>query len=560
MQNKKWKILNKDTTKSIIDIILKNRHLPADHMDPFHLSDRMYNPMLLPDMDRGVKRILEAINNEENIFIFGDYDVDGITSTALMIYFFRQINYPVQYMLPHREKDGYGLRTAAVDEMALKNAQLIITVDNGISANEAIEHACELGIDVVVTDHHLQEGELPGALAVINPNRTDSEYPFKSICGAVVAFKLIHAISMQLLPKADYQQFLLNHLDLVAMGTIADVMPLRDENYALVKFGLKVLAGTRKPGLVELKKISGVKGKTITPISVGFFLAPRLNVAGRLDHAEVALRLLISTSMEEAQELAQYLDGLNRKRQSMQNDYYTYALNIVQTEAEKANKIMIVENSEWQAGLIGLVSGKLKERFGRPAIAFTRNSDGNYVGSARSIEAFHMTNALTQFNQYFLTYGGHHKAAGLTVYADRFKTFCAEFTTYANAHIKESDLVEELEIDSIVEIDQISKNTTLMINEIGPFGETNPEPVFALMQARIRDIFPMSGGKHLRLGVEKGNQKFECVWWGSGEYKDSIRFNQVIDLAFKLNINNWQGREKLQLVVEDIRPSEGSKN
>ncbi len=557
MYSKRWKILNNDTSKSIIDILLKNRGLPADHMDPFRLSDRMHDPMLLPDLDKGVERILKAIRNEEKIYIFGDYDVDGVTSTALMIYFFRKIDYPVSYMLPHREKDGYGLRCSAVDEMAANNAQLIITVDNGISANEAIIHAKSLGIDVVVTDHHLQEGELPAAVAVINPNRTDSEYPFKSICGAAVAFKVIHALSKQFMEKDDFQQFLLNNLDLVAMGTIADVMPLRDENYALVKFGLKVLSGTRKPGLVELKKISGVKEKTITPISVGFFLAPRLNVAGRLEHAEIALRLLITTSAEEAQQLAQHLDGLNRRRQSMQHDYYTYAMNSVATPPNSSDKIIIVENSEWQAGLIGLVSGKLKERFGRPAIAFTRDSDGNYVGSARSVEAFHMTNALTKFNQYFVTYGGHHKAAGLTVYANQFERFCKEFTDFANKEINEKDLVAELEIDSVVDIDQITKNMTQMINEIGPFGETNPEPVFALMDAKIRDIFAMSGGKHLKLNVEKGNQKFECVWWGAGEFKDQIRFGQKIDLAFKMTINSWQGRERLQLVVEDIRPAQG---
>ena len=557
MYTKRWKILNVDPTKSIIDILLKNRELPADHMDPFRLSDRMYDPMLLPDMEKGVQRILSAIQNQETIYIFGDYDVDGVTSTALMIYFFRRIDYPVRYLLPHREKDGYGLRCSAVDEMAANHAQLIITVDNGISANEAIDHAASLGIDVVVTDHHLQEGPLPNAAAVINPNRTDSEYPFKSICGAAVAFKVIHALSSRLMGQTEYQQFLLNHLDLVAMGTIADVMPLRDENYALVKFGLKVLSATRKPGLVELKKISGVKEKTITPITVGFFLAPRINVAGRLEHAETALRLLISTSAEEARQLAQHLDGLNRKRQSMQHDYYTYAMNLVDTQPNGTDKIIIVENSEWQAGLIGLVSGRLKERFGRPAIAFTRDADGNYVGSARSVEAFHMTNALTRFNHYFITYGGHHKAAGLTVYADRFKQFCSEFTAYANEQIKEEDLIAELEIDSVVDIDQITKNTSQLINEIGPFGETNPEPVFALMNAKIRDIFAMSGGKHLKLNIEKGNQKFECVWWGAGEYKDNIRFGQEIDLAFKMNINNWQGRERLQLVVEDIRPAQG---
>jgi len=282
LPEKKWKILNHDTNRSIIDIILENRGLPPNHMDAFRLTERLHSPYLLPDMEKGVKRILSAIKNEEKIFVFGDYDVDGITSTSLMIYFFRQIGYPLQYRLPHREKDGYGLRAESAEAIAALGANLIITVDNGISANEAVERAAEHGVDVVITDHHLQEGDLPKAAAVINPNRTDSEYPFKSICGVTVAFKLIQALAEKLMPEADYKQFLLNHLDLVAIGTIADVMPMRDENYALAKFGLKVLSRTLKPGVIALKNISGVKQQTVTPISVGFFLGPRLNAAGRM--------------------------------------------------------------------------------------------------------------------------------------------------------------------------------------------------------------------------------------------------------------------------------------
>jgi len=217
-------------------------------MEPFKLTDRLHSPYLLPDMEKAVKRILSAIRAGERIFIFGDYDADGVTSTALMLYFFKKINYPADYILPHREKDGYGLRTDAIDQVAAGGGKLIITVDNGISSNEAIDYAATLGIDVVVTDHHLQEGELPKAVAVVNPNRSGSDYPYKSICGAAVAYKVIHALAEKILPEEDYKQFLINNLDLVAIGTIADVMPLRDENYALVKFGLKVQRAARRDG------------------------------------------------------------------------------------------------------------------------------------------------------------------------------------------------------------------------------------------------------------------------------------------------------------------------
>ena len=317
----RWKILNADPTRSIVEVLLENRKLTTSHLESFKLSERMHDPYLLPDMEKGVKRVLQALDKGEKIVVFGDYDVDGITSTALMLYFFRKIDYPVDYLLPNRQKDGYGLRTSSVEQIAEMGTKLVITVDNGISSAEAIAHAASLGIDVVVTDHHLPEGEMPAAVAVINPNRVDSDYPFKSICGAVVAYKLIWALAQKLLPEADFKQFLLDQLDLITIGTIADVMPLRDENHALVKFGLKVLSRTKKPGLIELKKVAGLNGKNITPISVGYFLAPRLNASGRLEEADTSVKLLIEQDKDRASYLASYLNKLNQKRQNLQQDY-----------------------------------------------------------------------------------------------------------------------------------------------------------------------------------------------------------------------------------------------
>ncbi|MBD3224438.1 MAG: single-stranded-DNA-specific exonuclease RecJ [Caldithrix sp.] len=553
LPRKRWKIINSDTNLSIVDVILKNRLLPVDHMDSFKLTDRMHSPYLLQDMDKAVKRIIKAIDNNERIAVFGDYDVDGITSTALMVYFFRKVNYPVQYRLPNREKDGYGLRTESVKLLHKEGIDLIITVDNGITSNEAVDYAAQLGVDVVVTDHHLQEAELPNAQAVVNPNRVDSKYPFKNICGAAVAFKLIYALSEQLMDVDEYKHFLLNHLDLVTLGTIADVMPLVDENYAMVKFGLKVLSKTRKPGLMALKKISGVKTATITPITVGYFLAPRLNASGRMEEADHALELLTAESHERATEMARYLDSLNKKRQMLQADYVDYAMEQLPTNRNHIDKVIFVENDDWHAGLIGLISGKLKERFYRPAFAFTKDEDGNFVGSARSIDAFHVTNALTEFSHYFINYGGHHKAAGLTIAQQNYDKFREEFTYYVNEHINDDDLVPELVIDSIVDIDQINLNTARMLQEVGPFGEANEEPVLMMDNGRIHEIIELSGGRHLKLYIQKGNQMFECLWWNSGEHKNLIHFGDQIDLAFKLNINMWQGTERLQLTIEDIK-------
>lgn len=549
LPGKRWKILNHDTNRSIIDVILINRNLPPDHMEPFRLTDRLHSPYLLPDMDKAVERILLAIRQEEKIIIFGDYDADGVTSTALMLYFFKHINYPAEYILPHRGKDGYGLRSDGIDQVATRGGKLIITVDNGISSNEAIEYAATLGIDVVVTDHHLQEGELPKAMAVVNPNRSDSEYPFKNICGAAVAYKVIHALAEKILPEEDYKQFLINNLDLVAIGTIADVMPLRDENYALVKFGLRVLSNTRKPGLVELKRVSGVKEKNVTPISVGYFLSPRINAAGRLGEADEALKLLMADSLQEANPLAANLDKVNRERQKLQTDYLKDALEKLDTK--KMDKIIFVENDQWQSGLTGLVSGQLKELFSRPAIAFAKDAHGNFVGSARSTDSFHITKALTRFKHYFENYGGHKKAAGLTLTLENYPAFKEEFIAYANENISEDELVPELIVDSVVDIEQTTISNARHIQEVGPFGESNPEPVFVMRAARIRDMFTMTDGKHLKFTVEKGNQLFECVWWRGGNYKDSLQFGEKIDLVFRMGVNNWQGAECLQLVVED---------
>ncbi len=551
LPRKKWNILNRNTSRSIIDVILDNRNLTAHHIEPFKLSDRLHSPYLLPDMQKGVDRILKALERDENIVIFGDYDVDGITSTALMVHFFRRIEHPVKFFVPNREKDGYGLRIDGVDQVAAMGADLIITVDNGITSCEAIEYAKEKGIDVVVTDHHLQEGELPLADAVINPNRTDSEYPFKTICGVTVAFKLVYALGEKLLSEDNYKQFLLNQLDLVAIGTIADVMPLRDENFALVKFGLKVLANTRKPGLIQLKRISGVKEKKITPISVGYFLAPRLNAAGRMEEASTSIQLLTTESHEEAARIAADLDRLNRMRQNLQSDYLDNALKNLTFDEQPDDKVLFVENADWQAGLIGLVSGKLKEMYCRPAFVFTRDDQGNYVGSARSIEAFHVTNALTKFNQYFLSYGGHHKAAGLTVRAEEFSRFKSEFIKYANETLTDAELIPEIDVDSVIDVDQLNLSSARIIQEIGPFGETNSEPLFILENASIRDIMLLSNGRHLKLFVQKANQIFECIWWGGGEFKDEIALGMDLNLVFRLSLNNWQGTERLQLVIED---------
>jgi single-stranded-DNA-specific exonuclease len=553
---KNWKILNTDTNNTIIDILLNNRGLSKEHLDEFKLSDKLHDPYLLKDMDKAVERILDAIDKRESITIFGDYDVDGVVSTTLMIKLFQKLNCPVQYILPNRQTDGYGLQVGSIKKAEEYKTQLLITVDNGITALDAVTAANKIGIDVVILDHHGQEGDLPDAIAVVNPNRKDCTYPFKGLCGAGVVYKLFHALGEKLFNESDFKNFMLMHLDLVAMATIADVVPLKDENYALVKYGLKSLTKTMRPGIVELKRISGLISKEITPTAVGFYLAPRINVAGRLKSADLALELLLSDSREKAFEVAGTLNNLNTQRQKIQENYINQALKLVEEDGMKENRVYLVTGEDWEPGLIGIVSGRLKDKYNRPVIAFTRDNDGNYVGSARSTENFHITEALGKYRHLYETYGGHKKAAGLTISEENMPEFLTEFTTYANTTLKEDDLKSSLIIDTVIQPEQLNTSLVKIIQNIGPYGEGNPEPVLILKNIRLRDIFPLSQGRHVKLIFQAQGRDFEGVWWRNGEMKDIVAFDHYYDVVFKPSINLWNGRENLQLVIEDMRETE----
>jgi len=398
--------------------------------------------------------------------------------------------------------------------------------------------------------------QVPAAVAVVNPSRKDSLYPFKGLCGAGVVYKFFHAIGPGLFNEENFRHFMLMHLDLVALATIADVVPLKDENYSLVKFGLKSLNQTLRPGIVELKRVCGLIGKEITTTAVGFYMAPRLNVAGRLRDADIALKLLISETRDEASELANLLNSLNTERQKLQESYINQAIEIVENSGIKDNLAYIISGENWDPGLIGIVSGRLKDKYNRPVIAFSKDSDGNFVGSGRSTDSFHITEALSRFSEMYVTYGGHHKAAGLTLSEQNFAAFTDLFISYANSSISESELQVTLRVDSVIAAEQLNTSLVRLISDIGPFGEENPEPVLLLRNVRMKEIFTLSQGKHMKMIVQSGNRDLECVWWRSGDLKNSISFNDYFDIAFKPAINLWKGSENLQLVVEDLKLSD----
>ena len=548
-----WEVLNNDPNVSIIDILLNNRNLSDGHLEKFRLSDRLHDPYLLKDMDKAVERVIKAIEQKEKITIYGDYDVDGVVSTAMMLKFFEKIGVQVNFLLPNRQVDGYGLKENGVAKSVELNTNLLITVDNGITSYHAVEAARNNGIDVVIFDHHLQEADLPPANAVVNPNRKDCTYPFKGLCGAGVVYKFFHAIGKELFSETEFKNFMMTHLDLLVIATIADVVPLIDENYAIAKFGLKSLNQTLRTGIVELKRVSGLLDKEITPISVGFYLAPRLNVAGRLEDADLAVHLLLANNLQQAEKLAKKLNKLNGQRQQMQEDYIRQANEIVKNSNLTIHRALIIVGEEWDSGLIGIVSGRLKDQYNRPVITFTRDQDGNYVGSARSVDRFHITEALTKFNDLYITYGGHHKAAGLTLSEQNLAIFVEKFTRYADSKINLKDLRQSLIIDTLIHPEQVNESLVKTIRGIGPFGEGNPEPVLLLKNANLKELFSLSMGRHLKMIFESGSREFECVWWRRGEYKDVLSFYMAYDIAFKPSLNLWNGRESLQLVIEDIK-------
>jgi single-stranded-DNA-specific exonuclease len=554
LPQKRWKILNQDPDLSLLDILLQNRNLTQEHLQDFRLSEKLHDPYLLKDMDIAVNRIMKAIKEKKQIVIFGDYDVDGIVSTVILKKFFEKVGIDANYIFPSRHRDGYGLKPQGVGQAIELGADLLITVDNGISSHDAIEEATKHNIDVIITDHHIQETKLPAAIAVINPNRKDCTYPFKGICGAGVVYKLIQALSPNFFDQDAYREFMLANLDLLAMAIIADVAPIRDENYALLKFGLKSLTRTMRPGITELKRVSGLLGKPITPTAVGYYLGPRLNAAGRLKDASLAADLLLTNSREKAAQIALELNKINSQRQELQQSYMSEAIKEIESSEFNMEKIFIVENPEWDSGLIGILSGKLKDRYYRPVLAFTGDKDGNYVGSARSINNFHITQALSRFKELFINFGGHEKAAGLTISGDNFIEFKKLFKTYVTSELEKKDLVQALTIDSVIHAQSLNTAIVEMIDQIGPYGEGNPQPVLALMNVKVTDLRMLSEDKHIKLYIQSGNSTFECIWWGQGGLKDEIKFGSHIDIAFKPQINLWNNTAKLQLIVEDISP------
>lgn len=539
--------------------LLVNRGLTdPEAADAFLRPDlrRLHDPFGLPDMDKAARRIADAIRDKEIIFVHGDYDVDGVTSTALYVRTLTALGAAPLYRVPHRTRDGYDLKAQAVDWAHGQGANLVITSDCGIQARQAVEHANGLGMTVIITDHHEPGETLPNAYAVVNPHRHDSTYPFPHIAGVGVAFKTMQAVTRLLQPQHE-NAFIQKFLDLVACGTVADVMPLLDENRLFASFGLKALARTRKVGLRALLDGAGVDThKPLTPDAVGFGIGPRINAAGRLDDAALALDLLLTGDPEEALRLVEKLNGFNLERQAAQKRILEEAQTLLAERDLDGVKVLVIASPGWNAGVVGIVAGKLAEAYHRPAIVIGVSDDETRgKGSARSIPGFDMFRGIQICKDLLESCGGHEMAAGLSLKMDNFAAFDMLINAHAGEVLTPEAFVPRLAHDGVVDPSQITLSQLEEWSAFAPFGAANPEPRFASEDLVICETRRMGKDlSHLKMRVRaEALAPTDCVAWGQGHWTEMVGPGDRLHAVFAPQINEWNGRRSVQFMIKDLR-------
>lgn len=559
--NKKWEyyeqnsekieeLMNKFNISELVAKVLINRGILDDEEIKIFLNPTrkdFHNPYLLKDMEVAVNRIQKALEKNEKVIIYGDYDVDGITSITVLKRFLLERGLDVGYYIPNRLNEGYGLNKKAIDEIANQNYTLMITVDCGISGMEEIEYANSLGIETIVTDHHEPLEELPNALAIVNPKRKDSGYPFRGLAGVGVVFKLIQAISIKMnLEEKDY----LKYLDIVCVGTISDIVPLVNENRVIASLGLKLVEVTKNVGLKELLKAS--KYKKIDSNAVSFGIAPRINACGRMGHAEKALKLFLTNNIVEAANITEELNEYNTERQNTEKRIFEEALeNIKQGEID--SKAIILSGDNWHHGVIGIVSSKITEMFYKPSILICfEGNDGK--GSGRSVMGFDLHDALCKTSKYLQKYGGHEMAVGLSLKKEQFNDFKVAFEEL----VKESNLDEiqpVIKIDAEINSTHLNKDIINSLNLLEPFGEANKMPIFEYKGLKIDSIRALSNGKHLKMTLKDGNIWIDAIGFNMGNLAEEYLIGEKVDVVCVLEINSYNNIEKIQLNLKDIRKS-----
>ena len=540
-------------------------------------SEMLSNPFLMKDMELGIKRVMSAIENGEKITIYGDYDVDGVTSVCTIYLYLKSKGADVEYYIPNRAGEGYGVSCAAIDSIGEGGTKLIITVDTGITANEEVEYAKSLGIDVIVTDHHECRSELPNAVAVINPHRPDCEYPFKELAGVGVVFKFVCAYeeyTSNLKRSEVAYKIFADYADFVAIGTIADVMPIKSENRIIVSYGLKMIENTNRIGLAALIEASysgndsarGDRRKKKTKITsgyIGYTIAPRINAAGRIKTASMAVELFLSENKAEAMKIAEELCATNKERQNEENSIMQEAYGMIEKYDVENNPVIVLDADHWHHGVIGIVSSRITEKYCRPSIlvSFEGNEpdvpfDENVgKGSGRSVKGMNLVDALCYCSNHLVKFGGHELAAGLSVKRCELDKFRELINNYARENLSENDMVPTMEIDSIISFSDVSLSLAEGLQILEPYGVGNPIPVFALKGITVNELSGISDSKHTKFVFGDGRHTISAIYFSNSPDSLDIYVGDKADILFNIDINEWGGRRSVQLIIRDIKPS-----
>jgi single-stranded-DNA-specific exonuclease len=536
--------------RTTAEVLIRRGHSTPDAARAFLEQDGpAHDPMRLGDMAAACERIERAISAGERVCIHGDYDADGICATALALIVLRELGAQVESHLPSRFAEGYGLAVETVERLAGDGVSLLVTVDCGITAADAVARARELGMDVIITDHHRTAEALPECIRVCT---RPSDYPFPELCGTGVVFKLAQALHAR--AGRDPAEMEL-HLDLVALATVADVVPLRDENRGLVRAGLRRLRRTSKPGLRALMAVARVDRAHASSTDLGFRLAPRINAAGRLCHPDQALELLLTADDGRARALAERLEALNRERQAVEDGILRQAVSQVEEADEewRARRAYVLHDSEWHEGVIGIVASRLVERYARPVVLIAGDGD-EAKGSGRSVAAYDLHAGLTATAEHLTRYGGHRVAAGLTMRSDRVEAFAAALAEHAGAHLADADLQRRQRIDAVLAPAETSLELADELDRLEPFGLGNPGVVLLAPAAALHGVERIGEGRHVRMAVELGGFRCGAVWFGHGGAAAELCDGGRVDVAYRLSRNEWNGAASAQMLVRAMAP------
>jgi single-stranded-DNA-specific exonuclease len=518
--------------------------------------DRLHDPFQFLSMDKAVERLARAVRDQELVFIHGDYDVDGISSTTLLTRAIRGLGGKATPFIPRRIEDGYDLSNAGVDAAIAAGASVVVTCDCGTSAVAPVARLCKAGVDVIVTDHHLPGGELPDCLSVLNPKRSGCGYPDKDLAAVGVAFKLALALARAL---GKNENFIWGMLDLVALATVADVAPLRGENRVFVRYGLRMLSETQNIGMRALIRAAGLAGKQLTAGRIGFILAPRLNAAGRLGHALRGVELLLSEDEHHANTIARELEELNNKRQELDHATLEQAREkVLRMDLDDTFGIVLADD-EWHPGVIGIVASRLVEEFGRPTVLIALSGDQG-KGSGRSISKFDLHGALGQSQDLLLRYGGHRAAAGVTIERDKVPDFAARFNEVAKSLLSPVDLVPEIRVDLEVSIDGMDDRLESLFRHFEPFGIGNPTPVLLSRNVTLARPPRLVGKDGLKLVLDTGTGSLEAIGWGFAPRAEEFQAGSKVDIAFRLERDEYRGESYLQARIADVRAAAPGEN